>query len=99
MKRPELNDFTTGGSMIAPHGGYDYEAYSNALNKYIDTLGKTPEEIMKHILELEKDIKTERKSALEEPLTERSMKKIKEAMEFTDKFRAVIQSLQWVMSK
>jgi len=46
MKRPDIKDFTTGGSMLAPHGTTDYEAYTVALEKYIeylkDAISKTP---------------------------------------------------------
>lgn len=34
MNKPKLEDYTKGGSMIAPHGIPDYEAYSSALEKY-----------------------------------------------------------------
>jgi len=35
MKKPKLKDYSTSGSMIAPYGGYDYEKYSQAQEKYI----------------------------------------------------------------
>lgn len=36
MNKPELKDYNTEGSMIAPYGAYDYEAYSKALDAYIE---------------------------------------------------------------
>ena len=38
MIKPDINDYTTGGSMIAPYGTYDYESYAKALDKYIINL-------------------------------------------------------------
>jgi hypothetical protein len=36
--KPKIEDYETGGTMIAPYGGYDYESYSKALEEYIIVL-------------------------------------------------------------
>jgi len=40
MKKPRVEDFVTSGSMINPYGNYDYEKYSEQLEKYIEFLNK-----------------------------------------------------------
>jgi len=38
MDKPNINNYTKSGSMIAPHGTFDFENYSKALDVYIEEI-------------------------------------------------------------
>ena len=61
--KPKIEDFTTGGSMVAPHGVPDYKGYARALDEYIEHLLllrlKGMDDLMEKKIPTDKNVKGE----------------------------------------